>query len=1488
MPPNFFTQTHSVSLLFFRISFKRSKPQIDLSSNLSDDLGSDSGYVFLSDLEDLFDSEHQNKKSNEISPPDLFLANNDFPRAGSLPLRLKNLGIPSILNTFPKSNRCFSGSGKKAEIKSIFDSNSNDNIPVSSLNPSNVPPIPAPVSHNTGKTLIPKADVDQPISDFQNTLPQDTLIFRRSRTSCSPNRNSFDGIKAELSLLSKNDSHSNSNNINEYPFLSTDVDPMYSKIDTKKIHHKNEISTPTKLSFKPETLNPPNKLSSNSKKDHTLSSHRSIKKKRFPKSFRSGTISAEEASKLVQRRIDFLYNHPPPSDPSSNSFKIPPLPLGISNLPPDDTLYSNADLNNLTISLIFIVDVRSSIEYDKSHIVGAISMHLLKSKSTAKRSFSQILDDYLNELTLSQFPNTTKHRHIVLFYDDGISGSAWNHTTLYKELQVPHTLLSLDCGYQAFFEKYPYLCTSFDLKFPQFSLLNNLIKNNADDSFSKQKFSNLISELAISESNSVKSLNERSFRQLDLTISMKTLKIQNYDPPKWLVDRAEENVSNPGIASGFFSKIETSENIRLQEMNDNQNKNVIMDYSFESGKNRINQNRYPNILPYDHSRVILQSKFTGNDYINASFVGLPGGPQYIVTQGPMESTINDFWQMVWEQNIGVIVMLGNLVELGREKCFQYWPKSFGVWKRFKLRPKTELGEAIISVRMEAAANDCNFDGIIVRLFRARLSINGRLVGKARMITHIQYTDWADNKVPTDVQVFLRVVKLVNCATGFTSLNTFDSQHIVVHCSAGCGRSGVFCTIDTALRLKKGDNPVIVEDYDPLFSIVSAMRRQRMGMVQNLEQFLFCYKALYSSFKKVELKYPQLDVVSVPVEQLKLVIRWNRLKSKVFSPDSAHMVWIMVALMEISNELSEFQKQFNHKRTLNQSNTSLTEFERPFSTEGFISKLPYSLSDSSDSLETPDYSPRKNFQSDCQKFFRTNAFEKNFGKSDENILSKDSHILDIFNSRNLKITPKLSSFKRSNSLNIPVTSYKYALTSFRFLKNVSSNGETPLSDIWPAIDENKISALHASNSKSSNITTYNSGTKRSVKKVSPASSKSSSHKILLIDLLSQYPPIDKKAVDKNSPFYLKKPSSGSKKNKKAPNLVLNLDSSLMEKSRTKGFMPFLSPQPETPNVESFSSSLDPMFFRNKNKFNLKIPSSEKNDSNSYPVPPRPKNSISKLIPTVDYLVSSATSVDMPKNSNKILETYNPSGPLSSSPSNQSGLNSNSKYHSKNSLHSPTQNGKDFTNPILKTFDSRSSPGFNSKTPYLGTPKEFLLSPGIQSEILDSTIPESRNANNSNSTLYSSSKALFSSATQNSSNHTKLETRNSIPIKSSSVSHSKSFRMSISRTREHEIMKTGTKNMGLRIDPPEFSYENAGNFQIFSNTPFSAPISEGFPSINNQDDLSNDRYGPRLDIEDSDFLVLSEIEPENHQIETQFSEMDFISGLVRFPRLKPSFE
>uniref|UniRef100_A0A8C3FMW1 Receptor-type tyrosine-protein phosphatase epsilon n=1 Tax=Chrysemys picta bellii TaxID=8478 RepID=A0A8C3FMW1_CHRPI len=233
-----------------------------------------------------------------------------------------------------------------------------------------------------------------------------------------------------------------------------------------------------------------------------------------------------------------------------------------------------------------------------------------------------------------------------------------------------------------------------------------------------------------------------------------------------------------------------------------------MQGTFEMANKEENRekNRYPNILPYDDSRVILTQidGVQSSDYINASYIdGYKEKNKFIAAQGPKQETVNDFWRMIWEQKSAIIVMLTNLKERKEDKCYQYWPDQ-GCWTYGNIRVSVE--DSIVLV------------DYTIRKFCIQLQLHdGCKV--PRLVTQLHFTSWPDFGVPFTPIGMLKFLKKVK------TLNPSHAGPIVVHCSAGVGRTGTFIVIDAILDMMHAEQRVDV------FEFVTRIRNQRPQMVQ---------------------------------------------------------------------------------------------------------------------------------------------------------------------------------------------------------------------------------------------------------------------------------------------------------------------------------------------------------------------------------------------------------------------------------------------------------------------------------------------------------------------------------------------------------------------------------------------------------------------------------------------------------------------------------
>ncbi|CAG0913250.1 unnamed protein product [Notodromas monacha] len=247
-------------------------------------------------------------------------------------------------------------------------------------------------------------------------------------------------------------------------------------------------------------------------------------------------------------------------------------------------------------------------------------------------------------------------------------------------------------------------------------------------------------------------------------------------------------------------------------------------------RNRI-LNRYKNVNPYDHSRVVL-SDFEV-DYVNANLVEVPSvGRRYILSQGPLEITSSHFWLMIWQQKSKGIIMLNGLFEKKVPKCFQYWPDKVGTTLTFN--------DVQIMVKLDEEVSGSVFT---TRKFSVTKTSDSAVLPPGRIITQFHYTTWPDFGAPKTPAEFLDFLVAVR-ESGVLSP---DVGPAIVHCSAGIGRSGTFCLVDAfLLELGAGRQKVSIREC------LLAMRQFRMGLVQTSEQYRFAFLAILHGAKDERL------------------------------------------------------------------------------------------------------------------------------------------------------------------------------------------------------------------------------------------------------------------------------------------------------------------------------------------------------------------------------------------------------------------------------------------------------------------------------------------------------------------------------------------------------------------------------------------------------------------------------------------------------------
>ncbi|KAL4612703.1 tyrosine-protein phosphatase non-receptor type 12-like [Arapaima gigas] len=289
-----------------------------------------------------------------------------------------------------------------------------------------------------------------------------------------------------------------------------------------------------------------------------------------------------------------------------------------------------------------------------------------------------------------------------------------------------------------------------------------------------------------------------------------------------------------------------SDFMRLRRLSTKYRTEKIYPTSVGEREENVKKNRYKDILPFDHSRVklSLQTSNQDTDYINANFIkGVEEAEAYIATQGPLPSTVGDFWRMNWEYNVMIIVMACREFEMGRKKCERYFP-LFG-------DEPLSFGPFRISCESEQPRTDFVIRTLIVEY-----------QNESRRITQFHYMNWPDHDVPSSFDSILDMIGLMR------EYQDQEEVPICIHCSAGCGRTGAICAIDYTWNLLKAGK--IPEDFS-VFRLIQEMRTQRHSAVQTKEQYELVHRAIAQLFEQQleQLEGPSLCHLSDRLDEASL-------------------------------------------------------------------------------------------------------------------------------------------------------------------------------------------------------------------------------------------------------------------------------------------------------------------------------------------------------------------------------------------------------------------------------------------------------------------------------------------------------------------------------------------------------------------------------------------------------------------------------------------
>ncbi|XP_033115932.1 tyrosine-protein phosphatase non-receptor type 21-like isoform X2 [Anneissia japonica] len=249
------------------------------------------------------------------------------------------------------------------------------------------------------------------------------------------------------------------------------------------------------------------------------------------------------------------------------------------------------------------------------------------------------------------------------------------------------------------------------------------------------------------------------------------------------------------------------------------------------------RNLFPDVLPYEDTRVKLATMVDNSTgYINASHIRVPIAGEivhYIASQAPMENTVKDWWRMIWEQEVQVIVMLTALEEEGKPKCHPYWPNFNTPNNMVEFGPFKIIGQF---------SND---SGCYIT---SGLTIRHIPSGEQRTVWHLQYTDWPNQGCPLDVYGFFTFIEefqsVCRHANGLHEKPV--ASPVLVHCVAGVGRTGVLILTDAMINSLEHNEEINIA------KMLNLIRQQRMFMIQTVGQYQFVYRTLIHSLKNTRL------------------------------------------------------------------------------------------------------------------------------------------------------------------------------------------------------------------------------------------------------------------------------------------------------------------------------------------------------------------------------------------------------------------------------------------------------------------------------------------------------------------------------------------------------------------------------------------------------------------------------------------------------------
>ncbi|XP_065656292.1 tyrosine-protein phosphatase non-receptor type 21 isoform X2 [Hydra vulgaris] len=253
-------------------------------------------------------------------------------------------------------------------------------------------------------------------------------------------------------------------------------------------------------------------------------------------------------------------------------------------------------------------------------------------------------------------------------------------------------------------------------------------------------------------------------------------------------------------------------------------------YTTVCGSSQVLKNRNCKVLPYDDNRILLpQDNIDGSDYVNASLIKINRRQSFIAAQSPLQQTTNDFWSMIWNEKINVIVMMSKLKERGEEICFPYWPTNNDVVAYNQVKVKQNFVKT--------------YENYIVR----RLVLQHDFIDKTQTLFHFQYNQWpVDYDVPKSSKPIIEFINEIHSIQKLLSNSTSSLQPLLVHCEDGSSRTGVFILVSTLFGIIERNETLDI----PI--TLAELRMQRMHLVGSVQQYKFVYTVLIDYLRQNRL------------------------------------------------------------------------------------------------------------------------------------------------------------------------------------------------------------------------------------------------------------------------------------------------------------------------------------------------------------------------------------------------------------------------------------------------------------------------------------------------------------------------------------------------------------------------------------------------------------------------------------------------------------